>query len=52
MGWSKHFMGDVDLVNMDGGHLGIFREPAVQTLAEKLTTILEEVTNKSQIHIK
>ena len=43
MGWSDVFTGDVEVVPVQGGHLGIFREPAVKLLAEELGEILEEV---------
>jgi aspartate racemase len=43
MGWSDYFTGDVEIVNVKGGHLGIFREPAVKKLAEELTGVLEDM---------
>ena len=43
MGWEGFFTGDVEVVQVQGGHLGIFREPAVKKLAEKVAEALEEV---------
>jgi len=43
MGWSEYFKGNVEVITVEGGHLGIFREPAVKKLAQKLSTVLEEV---------
>ena len=43
MGWEGFFTGDVEVVSVQGGHLGIFREPAVKKLAEELADALEEI---------
>ena len=43
MGWGGFFTGDVHVVRVEGGHLGIFREPHVRKLAEKLAEVLGEV---------
>ena len=48
MGWSDYFTGDVDVISIEGGHLGILREPAVEELAESLNKVLEEVNNRSK----
>jgi hypothetical protein len=46
MGWSDYFSGDVSVITVDGGHLGIFREPATAKTGEKLGTILETVNTE------
>ena len=43
MGWQGFFTGNVEVVQVQGGHLGIFREPAVKRLAERVAKALEEV---------
>jgi thioesterase domain-containing protein len=48
MGWSNHFVGEIDIVKIDGGHLGILREPAVETLAGRFKAILEELNTGSK----
>jgi len=47
MGWSKYLSGDVRLITIPGGHLGIFRQPEVQKLAEELTAVLKELNNEA-----
>ncbi|MHA4842640.1 amino acid adenylation domain-containing protein [Flavitalea antarctica] len=42
MGWANHFTGEVKHITIEGGHLGILRQPAVQKVAEKLSEILSE----------
>lgn len=46
MGWSDYFKGDVETITVEGGHLGIFREPAIQKLAENLNTVFEELNHE------
>ena len=46
MGWSKYFSGPVELITIQGGHLGIFRQPEIKKLAEELTAVLEELNNE------
>ena len=48
MGWAEYFNGDVEVITVEGGHLGIFREPAVEKLAEELSAVLEEMNNGTQ----
>lgn len=48
MGWSQYFTGDVEVITVPGGHLGIFREPAIEVLAEKLNLVLEEASQELQ----
>ena len=48
MGWADHFTGDVKLITVQGGHLGIFREPAVKNLAEVLSDALEKVNRETK----
>jgi thioesterase domain-containing protein len=45
MGWSDYFTGEVDLISISGGHLGMFREPAIRKTAEELNGILKKVNN-------
>ena len=46
MGWSKYFTGDVKLITIQGGHLGIFRQPEVRKLAQELTVVLDELNSQ------
>ncbi|HKH61041.1 MAG TPA: amino acid adenylation domain-containing protein [Flavitalea sp.] len=46
MGWEGFFTGDVEIVGVQGGHLGIFREPAVKKLAEKLAEALGAINTE------
>jgi amino acid adenylation domain-containing protein len=46
MGWSEYFTGDANVITVDGGHLGIFREPAIQQTGEKLSAVLHEVNEE------
>ena len=48
MGWSGIFTGDVEVVQVKGGHLGIFREPAVKLLAEELAEVLQDVNAEAK----
>ena len=43
MGWADYFTGEVDLISISGGHLGMFREPAIRKTAEQLSEILKKV---------
>ncbi|MBC7828215.1 MAG: amino acid adenylation domain-containing protein [Chitinophagaceae bacterium] len=45
MGWSEYFTGDTELITVDGGHLGIFRQPAIEKLAEKFSSAMEELNS-------
>jgi len=45
MGWANVFTGDVKLITVPGGHLGIFREPDVQELAKELSLVLEQIND-------
>lgn len=47
MGWSDLFIRETDMIKIDGGHLGILREPAVETLAARFKAILEELNTGS-----
>jgi amino acid adenylation domain-containing protein len=51
MGWSDYFEGNVEQITVDGGHLGIFREPAIQDLAKKLSVVLEGLNNPAQPNV-
>ena len=48
MGWSEYFTGDVEHITVEGGHLGIFREPAIEKLADKLSAVLDKLNSKSE----
>lgn len=54
MGWSEYFTGNVELITVDGGHLGILREPAIQKLAQELNVVLEKLNDpvKSTVYQK
>jgi aspartate racemase len=47
MGWSEYFTGEIKHFSVEGGHLGIFREPAVKKLAEELSEVLEHMNVNS-----
>jgi aspartate racemase len=42
LGWSAMALGGVDIHEVPGDHLGIFEEPHVQVLAEKLRTCIDK----------
>jgi amino acid adenylation domain-containing protein len=46
MGWSDYFTGEVETIIINGGHLGIFKEPGVIQLADQLSTVLEKANEK------
>jgi amino acid adenylation domain-containing protein/non-ribosomal peptide synthase protein (TIGR01720 family) len=48
MGWEGFFTGDVEVVSVQGGHLGIFREPAVEKLAEVLAEALRAINTEAK----
>ena len=43
LGWADYFKGDVSVITVDGGHLGIFREPGIQQTGEKLGAALSDL---------
>ena len=45
LGWSDYFKGDVLVNTVDGGHLGIFREPGIQQTGEKLGAVLSDLNS-------
>ena len=51
MGWADYFTGDASVITVDGGHLGIFREPGIQKTGEKLGAVLNDLNNKLQLNI-
>ena len=46
MGWSDYFVGDVSVITVDGGHLCIFREPAIQKTGGKLGAVLNDINEE------
>ena len=44
MGWLDYFTGEVDVISIAGGHLGIFRQPGIHKTAEKLAEVLAEIS--------
>ncbi|MGZ5134617.1 MAG: non-ribosomal peptide synthetase, partial [Flavitalea sp.] len=51
MGWEGYF-NNVQVITAEGGHLGIFREPAVRKLAGQLKTVLDQVNKKEELKHK
>lgn len=49
MGWSAYVKGGIDLVEVEGDHHSIFKEPGVVTLAENLSRIIDA---SKRSHIK
>ena len=47
MGWSDYFTGETREITVDGGHLGIFREPGIQQTGQKLGVVLDELKPKT-----
>ena len=45
MGWTDYFKGEVEEISISGGHLGIFREPAIQKTAKELSDVLKKLNS-------
>ncbi|WP_198172462.1 non-ribosomal peptide synthetase [Hymenobacter ginkgonis] len=41
-GWSEHVTGAIEVLTVSGDHITIFKEPGVQELAKKLSSVLEK----------
>jgi aspartate racemase len=51
LGWSALALGGVEIHEVPGDHLGMFQEPHVQVLAEKLKTCIDRVQADDLAHI-